>query len=84
MVERRQQQQYLMGVPEGADLATTPLSPPENHYLKIDTKSSLSADGTVTGTMTLTAERPRSDAGIRGMFRNFNKTQWNQNVEKRC
>jgi hypothetical protein len=76
-----QQQQYLMGVPEGADLATTPLSPPENHYLKIDTKSSLSADGTVTGTMTLTAEG-QSDAGIRGMFRNFNKTQWNQNVEK--
>ena len=27
-----QQQQYLMGVPEGADLATTPLSAPENHF----------------------------------------------------
>jgi hypothetical protein len=76
-----QQQQYLMGVPEGADLATTPLSAPENHFLKIDTKSSLSADGTMTGTLTLTAEG-QSDAGIRGMFRNFNKTQWNQNVEK--
>jgi hypothetical protein len=76
-----QQQQYLMGVPEGADLATTPLSAPENHLLKIDTKSSLSSDGTITGTLTLTAEG-QSDAGIRGMFRNFNKTQWNQNVEK--
>ncbi len=76
-----QQQQYLMGVPEGADLATTPLSAPENHFLKIDTKSSLSADGTMTGILTLTAEG-QSDAGIRGIFRNFNKTQWNQNLEK--
>jgi hypothetical protein len=76
-----QQQQYLMGVPEGADLATTPLSAPENHFLKIDGKSSLSADGTLTGSLTITAEG-QTDAGIRGMFRNSNKTQWNQNVEK--
>jgi len=76
-----QQQQYLMGVPEGADLATTPLSVPENHFLKIDGKSSLSKDGTLTGTLTITAEG-QTDAGIRGMFRNYNKTQWNQNVEK--
>jgi hypothetical protein len=76
-----QQQQYLMGVPEGADLATTPLSAPENHYLKINGTSALSADGTLTGTLTVTAEG-QSDASIRGMFRNFNKTQWNQNVEK--
>jgi hypothetical protein len=76
-----QQQQYLMGVPEGADLATTPLSAPENHFLKIDGKSSLSADGTLTGILTITAEG-QTDAGIRGMFRNYNKTQWNLNVEK--
>lgn len=76
-----QQQQYLMGVPEGADLATTPLSAPENHFLKIDGKSSISSDGTLTGTITITAEG-QTDAGIRGIFRNFNKTQWNQNLEK--
>ena len=76
-----QQQQYLMGVPEGADLATTPLSASENHFLKIDGKSDLSADGTLTGTLNITAEG-QTDAGIRGMFRNYNKTQWNQNVEK--
>jgi len=76
-----QQQQYLMGVPEGADLATTPLSAPENHFLKISGKSSLLADGTLTGTLTINAEG-QTDAGIRGMFRNFNKTQWNQNIEK--
>jgi len=76
-----QQQQYLMGIPEGADLATTPLSPPEYHYLKIDGTSSVSNDGTLTGTVTINAEG-QTDAGIRGMFRNSNKTQWNQNVEK--
>jgi hypothetical protein len=76
-----QQQQYLMGIPEGADLATTPLSPPENHYLKIDGTSSISSDGSLTGTLTINAEG-QTDAGIRGMFRNSNKTQWNQNVEK--
>ena len=76
-----QQQQYLMGVPEGADLATTPLSAPANHFLKIDGKSSISPEGTLTGTITITAEG-QTDAGIRGMFRNFNKTQWNQNLEK--
>ncbi len=76
-----QQQEYLMGVPEGADLASTPLSPPENHYLKIIGNSTLDKDGTLTGTFTLTAEG-QTDAGIRGMFRNTNKTQWKQNIEK--
>ncbi|MCX6244586.1 MAG: DUF3857 and transglutaminase domain-containing protein [Bacteroidetes bacterium] len=76
-----QQQQYLMGVPEGADLATTPLSAPENHYLKIDGASSISKDGVLTGSVTISAEG-QTDAGMRGMFRNSNKTQWNQNVEK--
>jgi hypothetical protein len=77
-----QQQQYLMGVPEGADLATTPLSPPENHYLRITGNSELLKDGTLKGTITLTAEG-QTDAGVRGMFfRNSNKTQWFSNIEK--
>ena len=29
-----QQQEYLMGVPEGADLMSTPLSPPEKHFIR--------------------------------------------------
>jgi hypothetical protein len=77
-----QQQQYLMGVPEGADLATTPVSPPEKHYLKITGNSALSKDGTLTGTLVLTAEG-QTDASVRnGFFLNSNKTQWYQNVEK--
>jgi hypothetical protein len=76
-----QQQQYLMGVPEGADLATTPLSSPENHYLKITGNSTLEKDGTLTGTLTLTAEG-QTDAALRGIFRNSPKVMWKQNLEK--
>jgi hypothetical protein len=76
-----QQQQYLMGLPEGADLATTPLSAPENHYLKITINSTLAADGALTGNLSLTAEG-QTDASLRGLFRNSNKTQWFQIVEK--
>jgi hypothetical protein len=76
-----QQQQYLMGVPEGADLRTTDLSAPENHYLKITGKSELSADGTLKGMITVTAEG-QSDAMIRSLFRTSTKAQWDQIIEK--
>lgn len=76
-----QQQEYLAGIPEGSDLATTPISPAENHFLKINGDSKLDPDGTLSGTITITAEG-QTDAAIRGMFRNSNKTQWDQNVEK--
>ena len=76
-----QQQQYLMGVPEGADLATTPLSDPENHYIKIDGVAQLQENGTLAGRITITAEG-QSDAAIRGLFKYSNKTTWFQNVER--
>jgi hypothetical protein len=76
-----QQQQYLMGVPEGADLATTPLSPPENHYIKIDNVAEISPDGTLKGVVTIKAEG-QSDASVRGLFKYSSKAQWSQNVEK--
>lgn len=76
-----QQQQYLMGVPEGADLATTPISNPENHYIKITGKADLQTDGTLTGQISITAEG-QSDASVRGLFKYSNKTQWFQNVER--
>lgn len=62
-----QQQEYLMGIPEGADLMTTPISPPENHYWKLDVKSRLGNEGSLKGTLTLTAEG-QSDAMIRRAF----------------
>ncbi len=76
-----QQQQYLMGVPEGADLMTTPLSSPENHYLKIDGSSEIASDGTLTGIFTLTAEG-QTDAAVRGLFRNTPKSKWDEVLEK--
>jgi hypothetical protein len=76
-----QQQQYLMGVPEGADLATTPVSEPENHFIKIDGVAQMQSNGTLAGRITITAEG-QSDAAIRGLFRNSNQSVWFQNVER--
>ncbi|MFO7889560.1 MAG: DUF3857 domain-containing transglutaminase family protein [bacterium] len=67
-----QQQQYLMGIPEGADLMTTPISPPENHYFRVKGESKLKENGTLTGRMQITAEG-QSDAGIR---RNLRRGVW--------
>ncbi len=76
-----QQQQYLMGVPEGADLATTPISDPENHFVKINGVSELSAEGTLRGRITIAAEG-QSDASVRGLFKNSPRSVWFQNVER--
>jgi len=76
-----QQQQYLMGVPEGADLGTTPVSDPVNHYVKIDGVAQLQANGSLSGRITITGEG-QSDAAIRGLFKYTNKTVWFQNVER--
>lgn len=75
-----QQQNYLMGVPEGADLGITPLSTPENHYLKITGTSTLKADGTLEGEFTVTAEG-QTDAAIRGIFTRGFKTEWKESLE---
>ncbi len=76
-----QQQNYLMGVPEGADLMETPISAPENHFFRIKGKSELLADGTLKGEFTLTAEG-QSDAAIRRMFTSNYKSEWKSSVEK--
>ncbi|MEI7980661.1 MAG: DUF3857 and transglutaminase domain-containing protein [Bacteroidota bacterium] len=76
-----QQQQYLMGIPEGADLGTTPVSEAGNHFVKINGAAELKNDGTLKGQITISAEG-QSDAAVRGIFRYSNKTNWFQNVEK--
>lgn len=75
-----QQQNYLMGVPESADLAITPLSPPENHYIRIRGTARLDSDGTYTGSLTLTAEG-QSDAAVRGMFTRAFRSTWKTSLE---
>jgi hypothetical protein len=76
-----QQQNFLMGVPEGADLGETPISNPENHYLKMTGKTTILADGTLEGEYDVTAEG-QTDAAIRGMFTRTYMTDWSANVEK--
>jgi len=76
-----QQQNYLMGIPEGADLMETPLSPPEKHFFKITGNSEISTDGTLSGEFLLTAEG-QSDAAIRRMFTSNYISEWEKSVEK--
>ena len=76
-----QQQNYLMGIPEGADLRITPISAPENHYFKIRGNTEITTDGTIKGEIVLTAEG-QSDASIRRMFTSGYRTEWNKNLEK--
>lgn len=76
-----QQQNYLMGVPEGADLGETPISDPSNHYLKMSGNTTIMSDGTLEGEYDVTAEG-QTDAAIRGMFTRAYLADWSNNVEK--
>lgn len=70
-----QQQQYLMGVPEGADLMTTPIAPPEEHFYRVKGESELHLDGTLEGEFILWAEK-QSDAQIRRVLRRSYQNTW--------
>lgn len=75
-----QQQNYLPGVPEGSDLCLTPVSAPENHYVRIKADNKLDAKGTLTGQFTITAEG-QSDSNIRRIFTGGWQTQWQSALE---
>ncbi len=75
-----QQQHYLIGLPDGADLMITPTSPSENHYLTIKATSEITADGALQGFLVLEAEG-QTDASVRGMFTRAYRSEWNSNVE---
>ncbi|MBR1644737.1 MAG: DUF3857 and transglutaminase domain-containing protein [Bacteroidales bacterium] len=74
-----QQQGYLIGLPQGANLMYTPTSPAEQHYLRLTGESSIRKDGTLVGTFTLTAEG-QSDAAVRRMFGRH--SEWHTNIER--
>ncbi|GAB4365125.1 MAG: DUF3857 and transglutaminase domain-containing protein [Calditrichia bacterium] len=76
-----QQQQYLMGLPEGADLATTPLSPPENHYYRLQGNSKLREDGTLEGEFTLEVEG-QTDAAFRRLFMRSYRATWMASLQQ--
>ncbi len=75
-----QQQGYLMGLPDGADLMYTAISPPENHYIRMNGKSKIDKLGNLTGSFTVTAEG-QSDASVRGVFKYSVRTEWKKNLE---
>ncbi len=74
-----QQQGYLMGLPDGADLMETPVSPAKNHYVRIKGVSKIKKNGTLEGTFTITAEG-QSDAAVRGVFK-ARQSEWQRNLE---
>lgn len=74
-----QQQNYLMGLPQGADLMETPISAPENHYFKMTAQSSIDKKGNLECKLTVTAEG-LSDQAVRGIF-NSPRKYWESNVE---
>lgn len=76
-----QQQNYLVGTKSGEKLAITPVSPAENHYIKLTANNELAADGTLKGELVVEAEG-QSDAAVRSLFTSYFKTQWFYNAEK--
>jgi transglutaminase-like putative cysteine protease len=72
---REQQQEVLMGLPEGADLLSTPVSPPERHPLDQTVRSTLKTDGTLEGTLELVADG-QSDAALRRVYRGRMRNEW--------
>ena len=74
-----QQQGYLMGVPEGAPLMVTPISPPEEHYYKVKGKSELLANGTIKGSLIIEAEK-QSDSRFRRYLKGTYKASWNGRI----
>lgn len=74
-----QQQEFLAGVPGGADLMTTPVSPADNHLLRLTGTSTLSADGTLEGELVLDAEG-QSDASLRRVFARSFRSGWNETI----
>ncbi len=75
-----QQQNYLPGVPEGSDLCITPVSAPENHYVRIRAHNKLDKKGTLTGQFTITAEG-QSDRSVRRVFTGGWQSDWKNSME---
>lgn len=75
-----QQQNYLPGIPEGSDLLETPLSPADDHYIRIKASNRLEANGTLKGRFTISAEG-QSDRRIRNIFTLGFQSEWKKHLE---
>ncbi len=75
-----QQQNYLPGLPEGSPLLLTPVSAPENHYLRLSVKTTLDKEGNLVGEYIVTAEG-QSDASVRSPFTKSYVANWQNAME---
>lgn len=75
-----QQQHYLPGIPEGSDIRLTPVSAPENHYVRITANNRLDEKGTLSGQFVITAEG-QSDSNIRRIFTRGWQSEWEASLE---
>ncbi len=64
-----------LGLPEGADIITTAISPPEEHPLQLTVRSALLADGTVKGSLKVSGDG-QSDATLRRPYRGRPRSDW--------
>ncbi len=76
-----QQQEYLMGVPEGADLASTPVSPAANHYVRYSLDSAIDGAGTLRGRVRVEAEG-QSDSNLRRIFTRYPLHRWPEALQQ--
>lgn len=76
-----QQQHYLPGIPEGSPLRETPVSAPENHYVRIHARNTLDGTGTLRGQFTLSAEG-QSDSNVRRPFTQGRQAEWQDVLER--
>ena len=76
-----QQQNYLPGTPEGSPLCLTPVSAPENHYLKFDISVRLDEQGNLRGRFVVGAEG-QTDSAIRRAFTTGQAGKWREAMEK--
>jgi len=72
---REQRQEVLVGLPEGSDLMTTPISAPERHPLDVELTTSLAGDGTIEARMKVSSDG-QSDASIRRVYRGRPRNDW--------
>lgn len=70
-----------MGVPEGADLASTPVSPAANHYVRYRLDSAIGNDGTLRGRVRIEAEG-QSDSNLRRIFTRYPLHLWAGELQK--
>ncbi len=75
-----QQQEYLMGVPEGADLKTTPISPPEKHYLKYYIETNIDKKGNSISIIKIIGEG-QSDSMLRRFFTRSQVSEWDNRLK---